>query len=115
MSNEKEILDLYIQAYLKNNPNENEDDLRKRLNAAINKTINEKNSDSEGATKEKSYTLEEVRLKNKQAYMPWTDELDTELMVMFIEGKTQKEMSIHFGRTRGAISSRIKKLDLKGE
>ncbi len=47
--------------------------------------------------------------------MPWTDELDTELMVMFIEGKTQKEMAKHFGRTVGAIRSRIKKLDLKGE
>lgn len=82
MPNENEILDLYIQAHLKNNPNENEDDLRKRL------TISENNSDIEGATKEKSFTLEEARLKNKQAYMPWTDELDTELMMMFIEGKT---------------------------
>ncbi len=109
MPNENEILDLYIQAHLKNNPNENEDDLRKRL------TISENNSDIEGATKEKSFTLEEARLKNKQAYMPWTDELDTELMVMFIEGKTQKEMAKHFGRTSGAIRSRIKKLDLNGE
>lgn len=109
MPNENEILDLYIQAHLKNNPNENEDDLRKRL------TISENNSDIEGATKEKSFTLEEARLKNKQAYMPWTDELDTELMVMFIEGRTQKEMGKHFGRTSGAIRSRIKKLDLNGE
>lgn len=109
MPNENEILDLYIQAHLKNNPNENEDDLRKRL------TISENNSDIEGATKEKSFTLEEAILKNKQAYMPWTDELDTELMVMFIEGKTQKEMAKHFGRTSGAIRSRIKKLDLNGE
>ncbi len=109
MPNENEILDLYIQAHLKNNPNENEDDLRKRL------TISENNSDIEGATKEKSFTLEEARLKNKQAYMPWTDELDTELMVMFIEGRTQKEMAKHFGRTSGAIRSRIKKLDLNGE
>ena len=115
MPNENEILDLYIQAHLKNNPNEDEDDLRKRLNAALNKTISENNSDLEGATKEKSFTLEEARLKNKQAYMPWTDELDTELMVMFIEGRTQKEMAKHFGRTLGAIRSRIKKLDLKGE
>ncbi|NLA62919.1 MAG: hypothetical protein GX857_06790 [Bacteroidales bacterium] len=109
MPNENEILDLYIQAHLKKNPNENEDDLRKRL------TISENNSDIEGATKEKSFTLEEARLKNKQAYMPWTDELDTELMVMFIEGRTQKEMGKHFGRTSGAIRSRIKKLDLNGE
>ena len=100
---------------MRNNPSENEDDLRKRLNAAINKTINKNNSDIEAATKGKSYTLEEIRLKNKQAYMPWTDELDTELMVMFIEGRTQKDMAKHFGRTRGAIRSRIKKLDLKGE
>lgn len=115
MPNEKEILDLYIQAYLRNNPKENEDDLRQRLNAAINKTISEDNSDIQRVENKKSYTFEEVRLKNKKAYMPWTDELDTELMVMFIEGKTQKEMANHFGRTPGAISSRIKKLDLKGK
>lgn len=115
MSIENKILDLYIEAYMKNNPYENKDDLQKRLNAAVNKTIDENNSDIEETTKEKSYTLEEVRLNNKHAYMPWTDELDTELMVMFIEGRTQKEMAKHFGRTAGAISSRIKKLDLKGE
>ncbi len=53
MPNENDILDLKIEAHLKNNPNENEDDLRKRLNAAVNITYSENNSDIEGATKEK--------------------------------------------------------------
>ena len=62
---------------------------------------------------EKSFTFDEIRVKHKQAYMPWTDDLDTELTVMFTEGVTQIVMAKHFGRTRGAISSRIKKLSLR--
>lgn len=114
------FLDLYIETYLKNNPNENEADVRKRLNDALGDTNNESktvstepiSAESNQGPKEKSYTLEEVRLKHKRAYMPWTDELDLELTIMYVEGKTLKEMAEHFGRTRGAISSRIKKLDL---
>lgn len=116
------FLDLYIETQLKNNPNENEADVRKRLNDVLGDANNESKTasavptsiESEQKPKEKSYTLEEVRLKHKGAYMPWTDELDVELTVMYNEGKTQREMAEHFGRTRGAISSRIKKLDLNG-
>lgn len=120
MHTAQKILDLYIEEYLKNNPSENEADLRKRLNDALEDKSNKRETDAcaplstenEQPAKEKSYTLEEVRLRHKGAYMPWTDELDTELTMMFIEGETQKEMAKHFGRTSGAISSRIKKLDL---
>lgn len=62
---------------------------------------------------EKSYSVEEVRTQYKDAYKPWTLELDKELTVMFCEGVTAKDMAKHFGRTRGAITSRIKKLELK--
>jgi len=63
--------------------------------------------------KEKAYSVEEVRAKNKDAYKPWTPELDDELTVMYCEGVNVKDMAKHFGRTRGAITSRIKKLELE--
>jgi superfamily I DNA/RNA helicase len=62
---------------------------------------------------EKAYSIEEVRKKHKEAYQPWTIELDTELTTMYCEGVNPKDMAKHFGRTRGAITSRIKKLELE--
>lgn len=62
---------------------------------------------------EKAYSYEEVRTKHKDAYKPWTPELDNELTVMYCEGVNVKDMAKHFGRTRGAITSRIKKLELE--
>ncbi|MEO6948857.1 MAG: UvrD-helicase domain-containing protein [Ginsengibacter sp.] len=60
----------------------------------------------------KAYSFEELRTMHKDAYMPWTPELDDELTIMYCEGVNPKDMAKHFGRTRGAIKSRIKKLDL---
>jgi hypothetical protein len=46
------------------------------------------------------------------AYNPWTDELDEELTDMFCRGININKMVDHFGRTKGAINARIKKLEL---
>lgn len=62
---------------------------------------------------EKAYTVEAVRKEHKAAYAPWTGELDEELTVMFCNKTPIKEMAAHFGRTRGAIMSRIKRLELR--
>jgi superfamily I DNA/RNA helicase len=62
---------------------------------------------------EKGYSVEEVRTKHKYAYKPWTTELDDELTVMYCEGVKVKDIAKKFGRTRGAITSRIKKLELE--
>lgn len=62
---------------------------------------------------EKAYSVEEIRSRYKDAYRPWTPELDNELTVMFCEGVNVKDMAKHFGRTKGAIASRIKKLELE--
>lgn len=62
---------------------------------------------------DKSYDITEIRTRHKGAYMPWTTELDEELTKMFCEGVSQKNLSNHFGRTSGAISKRIKKLELR--
>lgn len=79
----------------------------RRTTVVTSKMGNKENS------KEKAYSVEEVKAKHKDAYKPWTPELDDELTVMYCEGVNVKDMAKHFGRTRGAITSRIKKLELE--
>lgn len=62
--------------------------------------------------KERAYSVDNVRQKYKEAYKPWTKELDDELTIMYCEGVNPRDMVKHFGRTKGAIKSRIKKLEL---
>jgi F-box protein, helicase, 18 len=57
--------------------------------------------------------LEEIKSKNKAAYLPWSEELDEELTLLFCDGVSIKALSVHFARTPGAIQSRIKKLELR--
>lgn len=61
----------------------------------------------------KAYSVGKIRETHKQAYMPWTTEDDSKLELLFCEGKKVKELAQIFGRNEGAISSRIKKLELK--
>lgn len=60
--------------------------------------------------KAKAYTLEEKREKNKQAYKPWSTELDNELKEMYYKGIKLSQIADHFGRTTGAIASKLKKI-----
>jgi DNA-binding CsgD family transcriptional regulator len=57
--------------------------------------------------------IREIRKSHKQAYEPWTTETDKKLVYLFRQGKTIKELSEIFGRTNGAIRSRINKLMLQ--
>ncbi len=68
-----------------------------------------KNSEKKLSEEER---YEEIRKTHKDAYKPWTEELDTELTNMFCEGINAKDMAKHFGRTLGAINSRVKRLEL---
>lgn len=61
----------------------------------------------------KSYSVEEVRNTHKEAYNSWSKTEDRQLKEMFFEGISLKDMVKHFGRTKGAIGSRIKKLRLE--
>lgn len=47
------------------------------------------------------------------ANQSWTVELDNELTIMFADGYSPSDLSLHFGRSRSAISMRIKKLGLE--
>lgn len=41
---------------------------------------------------------------------PWTEELDDELCRLFDDGMKRKDLCAHFGRTSGAIESRLERL-----
>jgi DNA-directed RNA polymerase specialized sigma24 family protein len=62
---------------------------------------------------EKAYSVDEIRINHQDAYKPWTQELDDELTVMYCEGVNVRDLAKHFGRSKGAIRSRIKKLELE--
>ncbi|MDA3866035.1 MAG: UvrD-helicase domain-containing protein [Salinivirgaceae bacterium] len=66
------------------------------------------------APKNSEYEEQMARIKagHKKAYQPWTEDLDLQLTRMYCEGEKIKAMSEYFGRTPGAIRSRIKKLEL---
>lgn len=59
------------------------------------------------------YSYMEVREKHANAYMPWTEEEDEQLTLLWCEGKKVHEMIEIFQRKKGAITSRIRKLELK--
>ena len=61
----------------------------------------------------KTYSVDKIRETYQQAYLPWTTEDDNKLELLFCEGKKVKELAVIFERNEGAISSRIKKLELK--
>jgi superfamily I DNA/RNA helicase len=61
-------------------------------------------------SKEKSYTVLNKREVNKDAYKPWTDELDEELKRHYDNGTPIGKIAAHLGRTKGAVISRLKKL-----
>ncbi len=59
-----------------------------------------------------AYTVFRNREVNKDANKPWTEEQDEELKDFYDDGTSISKIAAHFGRTRGAIIARMKKLDL---
>lgn len=61
--------------------------------------------------KPKAYSMADIRLRYPNAYHPWTEDDDALILQLLREGKTTRELSIHFGRQPSAIRSRIRKLE----
>ena len=59
-----------------------------------------------------TYSVFACRQEFPNAYKPWTEEDDLELIQMWCEGAKTKELAAHFQRKPSAITSRIKKLEL---
>ncbi len=69
----------------------------------------------EKETKDVDYysRINEIKKDHKKAYEPWTESQDDELTEKFCSGWKTKDLADHFKRTKGAIQSRIKKLELR--
>ena len=61
---------------------------------------------------QKAYTLEDKRATHPNAYRLWTKEDDTQLLQLSASGKSISELCEIFGRNQGAITSRLKKLNI---
>lgn len=59
-----------------------------------------------------TYSVEACRREYPNAYDPWTEDDDVKLAELWREGLSLDEIAERFGRKRGAIISRMKKLDL---
>lgn len=62
--------------------------------------------------KSKAYSVEEIRKAHPRAYEPWTEGDDEKLITEYRSGKTMEELMGLFGRQRGGIESRLKKLEV---
>ncbi len=61
---------------------------------------------------EPTYSVEATRQEYPNAYDPWTDVDDARLVEWWHDGVSLDELAERFGRKRGAIISRMKKLGL---
>ncbi|HFG1848936.1 TPA: hypothetical protein ACGF4I_003493, partial [Vibrio cholerae] len=61
-----------------------------------------------------AYSVEKIRQnpKHRNAYKPWSSHDDELLMKMHSEGASIPELCDYFGRQRGGITSRLRKLGL---
>ncbi len=62
--------------------------------------------------KQKKYNVESIQESNKDAYRPWSDSDDALLKKLFSSSDTIGEIAKQFGRTKGTIFARVKKLGL---
>ncbi len=62
--------------------------------------------------KEKAYQVNSIRETHKDAYRPWTENDDAVLKKLFSSSETIGEIAKHFGRTKGAILARVKKIGI---
>ena len=60
----------------------------------------------------KKYTLEEKRTDHGNAYLPWPEDDDRQIRLLYEEGKNINQLSELFKRTKGSIKSRLKKSGL---
>ncbi|PIR69151.1 AAA family ATPase, partial [Candidatus Nomurabacteria bacterium CG10_big_fil_rev_8_21_14_0_10_03_31_7] len=56
--------------------------------------------------------FEEIRKKFPNAYRPWVKDDDEKLRILFAKNMSVKDIAKEFGRKRGAITSRLEKLEL---
>lgn len=73
------------------------------------------NSPASSKNQQKNNKLKTLSSRDDKdaANQSWSVELDNELTIMYADGYSPSDLSLHFGRSRTAISMRIKKLGLE--
>ncbi|MFC1613386.1 PIF1 family DEAD/DEAH box helicase [Patescibacteria group bacterium] len=61
---------------------------------------------------DKFYSFDDIRKEFPKAYMPWEEEEDNKLKKLFSKEKSISELAKIFGRKKGAISARLKKIGI---
>ena len=56
--------------------------------------------------------FEQIRTTHTNAYLPWNKDQDIELQELFTKELNVAEIALAFNRTKGSITSRLKKLGL---
>ena len=67
------------------------------------------------AKEEQNYSITEVQKTHENAYKPWSEEEESQLLALEEEGKTKEEIAQILGRKKGAIYSRLKKIKERKE
>jgi len=84
-------------------------ELEERLVEKFNPVYNLKEEKKPEESK-KTYSVSDIRDTHINAYRPWSEEEETQIVKLKNEGKSTKEIGEIVGRKRGAISSRLKKI-----
>lgn len=87
---------------------------RSRRREELLERMREKIASRRKPATEKSYEqiVEEARKNNKNAYAPWTTELEADLRKQFENGKSMAQIAADMGRSKWAIEARLEKLNV---
>jgi len=89
-----------------------EEDINDFTDAMLRVIVNFKDLKKSNTKDGNVSAIEKAREIYKQAYKPWTTEDDGKLESLYCEGKSVESLMEIFERNKGAIESRIKKLEL---
>ncbi len=91
-----------------------DDDLALKYNAFILSAGGEllRSKETLQKVKESSYSVEDIRKTHPNAYRPWGEEEDENLVDHYMAGRPKREIAQLLGRDTGAIRSRLAKLGL---
>lgn len=86
-------------------------ELIRQYSSDMNLPVLSVQSVDDNSNKQESYMAQQKKLHTK-AYAPWSKEDDEKLRLLYVDGKSINELAEIFERNKGAIMSRIRKLEL---
>jgi len=86
--------------------------MQKQFLLACGGNISRKGGKELPKKKNMPHGFEEIRKTHVRAYLPWDNAQDEKLKELFVKGSPVPVLAKTFNRTRGAITSRLRKLGL---